>query len=99
MVKGITYICVKRHGKPLKFYTPIQQHNNRACRHGNHGGLITQATYHFIQISTHLPGQNGRHFTDDIFSCIFVNEKFCILIKISLKFVPEGPIDNDPALI
>ena len=23
-----------------------------------------------------------------------MNEKFCILIKISLKFVPKGPIDN-----
>ena len=26
------------------------------------------------------PGQNGRHFADDIFRCNFVNEKFCILI-------------------
>ena len=26
--------------------------------------------------------------------CIFMNEKFCILIKISLKFVPKGPIGN-----
>ena len=23
-----------------------------------------------------LPGQNGRHFADDIFRCIFVNEFF-----------------------
>ena len=29
----------------------------------------------------------------------FVNEKFCILIEISLKFVPMGPIDNNPALV
>ena len=36
---------------------------------------------------------------DDIFRCIFVNEKFCILIEISLKFVPKGPIDNNPALV
>ena len=35
------------------------------------------------------PGKNGRHFADDIFKCIFLNEKFCILIKISLKFVCE----------
>ena len=40
------------------------------------------------------PGQNVRHFADDIFKCIFVNEKFCILIKISLKFIPDGPIDK-----
>ena len=41
------------------------------------------------------PGQNGRYFADDIFRCIFMNESFCILIKISLKFVPRGPIDNN----
>ena len=46
------------------------------------------------------PGQNGRHFADDIFlKCIFVNEKFCILIKISLKFVPKGQFDKNPALV
>ena len=27
---------------------------------------------------------------DDIFKCIFVNGKFCILIKISPRFVPKG---------
>ena len=41
-----------------------------------------------------LPEQNGHNFTEDIFKCIFMNEKFCILIKISLEFVPKGPIDN-----
>ena len=30
---------------------------------------------------------------------LIVNEKFCILTKISLKFVPKGPIDNNPALV
>ena len=35
----------------------------------------------------------------DIFSCIFVNEKFCILIKISLNFVAKGPIDKNSALV
>ena len=45
------------------------------------------------------PGQNGRHFADDIFRCIFVNEKFCILIKISLMFVPKSLIDKNPTLI
>ena len=36
---------------------------------------------------------------DDIFKCISVNEKYFILIKISLKFVPKGPINNIPALV
>ena len=35
-------------------------------------------------------GQKSRHFADDICRCIFVNEKFCILIKTSLKFVRKG---------
>ena len=45
------------------------------------------------------PRQNGRHFPDDIFKCIFVNENVWILVKISLKFVPKGPINNIPALV
>ena len=31
---------------------------------------------------------------DDIFKLIFLNEKFCILIKLSLTFVPMGLIDS-----
>ena len=45
------------------------------------------------------PEQNGRHLADDNFRGIFVSEKFCILIKISLKFVPKGLIDSNPALV
>ena len=52
----------------------------------------------FVQMTT-LSFQNGHHFADNIFRCIFVSEKFCILIKISLKFVPKGQIDNNPALV
>ena len=36
---------------------------------------------------------------DDIFKCIFLNENIRISIKISLKFVPKGPINNTPALV
>ena len=32
------------------------------------------------------------------FKYIYMNEKFCISIQISVKFVPKGPIDNNPAL-
>ena len=45
------------------------------------------------------PRQNERHFVDDIFKCIFRNENVWILIKISLKFVPKGPINNFPTLV
>ena len=46
-------------------------------------------------IKSSPPGQNGHHFAD-IFKCIFMNQKFCISIRISLKFVHKGPIDNIP---
>ena len=57
----------------------------------------------FISILGHFntlrPRQNGRHFTDDVFKCVFVNENARILLKISVKFVSKVPFNNIPALI
>ena len=50
-------------------------------------------------LNTLRPRQNGRHFPDDILKCILFNENVSIPIKISLKFVHEGPINNIPALV
>ena len=36
---------------------------------------------------------------DDIFKCIFLNENVWISIKISLKLVFKGSINNIPALV
>ena len=52
-----------------------------------------------IFINSATTGQNGWHVTEDIFKCISVNEKFCISMKISLKFVPKSLIDDKPAFI
>ena len=43
--------------------------------------------------------QNGCQFPDDIFKCIFLTENAIIAIKISLKFVPKGSINNIPILV
>ena len=40
------------------------------------------------------PWQNGRRSADDTFKRIFLNENVRISIKISPKFVPEGPINE-----
>ena len=56
-------------------------------------------SYFVPVINSSPPVQNDRHFADDTFRCTFVNEKFYILIKISLNFVPKGPIDNNLALV
>ena len=52
-----------------------------------------------LWINTLRPRQNGRHFPDDIFKCIFLNESIWIAIGISLKFVPKGPVNNIPPLV
>ena len=45
------------------------------------------------------PRQNGRHFPDDIFKCIFFNENVWNSLKISWKFVPNNWINYIPALV
>ena len=52
-----------------------------------------------VGINTLRPRLNGRHFADDIFKRIFVNENAWISIKISLKFVPKVRINNIPTLV
>ena len=50
--------------------------------------------------SYHIEAETrGRHFADDTFKCIFFNENVGITIKISLKFVPNGPINNIPTVV
>ena len=64
--------------------------------------LVMQASLTMVRddISNTLrPRQNGRHFAEDTFNHIFVNENIRISIKFSLKFVPKGPINNIPSLV
>ena len=68
----------------------------KVCRCLSSVGNSFNYTYHFNSSPT---GQIVRHFADNIFRCIFMNEKFCILIRISLKFLPKRPIDNKSALV
>ena len=50
-------------------------------------------------INTLRARKNGRHFADDILKYILVNENDWIPIKIPLKFVPKGPVNNIQALV
>ena len=60
------------------------------------GGLYTGVA---LNVGPPPPEQNDRNFAYDIFKSISGNENFLFLIKISLKFVPSGPIDKDPVLV
>ena len=61
--------------------------------------VLENYTFRDLSVNTLRPRQNGRHFTDDIFKRIFLNENILIPIKISLKFVPKGSINIIPALV
>ena len=49
--------------------------------------------------NTQRSRQNGGHFVDASFRCIFLNENDCILIEFLLKFIAKGPIDNTSELV
>ena len=51
----------------------------------------------YILQLTHLP--KAAIFAQDNFKCILLNKNDKMLIRISLKFVPRGPIYNNPALV
>ena len=68
---------------------------NDAC--ATNGGSASNSS--LFNFNTLRPRQNGRHFPDDNLKHIFLNENVWISIKISLKYVPRGPINNIPALV
>ena len=80
------YTICKWHPVPFRWF--VGQYN-----------LSKALDKNFWVINTLRPRQNGRHFTDAIFKCIFLYEDVWIPIWISLKFVPKGPINNIPALV
>ena len=66
------------------------------------GWVITSHKMNVINypcLNTLRPRQNGRRFADDTSKRIFLNENVWISIKISLKFVPKGPIINIPSFV
>ena len=65
----------------------------------NHNTWYNEHKEYIISLNTLRPRQNGHHFRDDIFKCIFLNENAWISIKISLKFVPKVQINIIPALV
>ena len=63
------------------------------------GGQPSRVPHLDHLLNTLRPRQNGQHFPDGIFKCISLKEKVWIAIKISLKFVPKGPINTVPTLV
>ena len=69
---------------------------SESVNNGSRDGLVSLDGK--LLLNTLKPRQNERHFVDDTFKRIFLNDNVRISIKISLKFVPKGPIIIIPAL-
>ena len=66
---------------------------------GNYYVIWYSSTRPTDNVNSTPSGQNGRHFADDFFKYIIVNDKNFIFIQMSLKYAPKGPTDDNPALV
>ena len=90
-----------------KFHFQFSINCRSGCLNKLHGWTITFHRKQWMWLLIHVPipvntlrpRQNGRHVTDDIFKCIFLNENIWIPTKISLNYVSYGLIDNMAALV
>ena len=63
-------------------------------------GSLSDAAFNIGPFNSSPLDKMAAISANGIFKCIFMNEKFHILIRISLKFLPKGPINtNIPALV
>ena len=76
------------------FYVSLNKLKQTGCRWFEIIWCICDFTQNTLR-----PRQDGRHFADDIFKWVFLNEDLWISINVSLKFVPKDPINNIPALV
>ena len=83
-------------GSPVNILEKADRETSIARRRCVQAGSHQWDEHEYITLR---PRQNGRLFPDDNFKRIFVNENVWVSIKISLKFVPKGPINNIPALV
>ena len=79
--------------------TSTAKENGNHAHYANEKYSGRQGTEACELFNTLRPRRNEQYFADDIFKRIFFNENVWISIKISLKFVPKGPINNSPALV
>ena len=87
--------CQDFHFQPLNSAKMPKKSKSRVIKEK---GIGSVAEHKFSL--THLPLEKmAVILADDNFKCIFLNENDRIPIRISLKFVPRSPTDNEPALV
>ena len=110
----VLYMCHQhkhrdKHRHTQKTNTPGEKYHHLAIAADKHfyQSTLTSSYFPFLVviiisitiINSLRLRQNRRHFAEDVFKCNFLNGNVWIPIKISLKFVPTGPINNIPALV
>ena len=98
VTRGFDVFCDQRPNKWLSKQSWgwwFEMHSPPLWHHCNAKQMLhATATFNTLR-----PRYNGRHFADNMFKCIFLNENVWIPNKISLKFVSKGPINYIPALV
>ena len=61
--------------------------------------LTSVLTYFQLDLNILEPRKIRRHYANDIFKCIYLNENVFISIKISLDFILNSQINNIPSLV
>ena len=77
----------------------LASQNNFAQFAGHHQLAVAGLLRVDRTITTMVPDQNGRHFADDIFESILLNEHLSIQIKFQLEFASNGSFDDKSALV
>ena len=105
--RQVVFLCWMQDSKPEGLWNRISSRLNASWQTytyqttGPLHSLIAQPQRQGfpVVINTLRPRQNGCRLADDTFKCIFLNENVKISIKISLKLVPKGPINDNTALV
>ena len=96
----LQYFCCKFQSHVNDYSESFEKFDTQLTRFGSvlHNVLIRNLVWCKV-INSLRPRQNGRYNADDNFKCIFLNKNVWFPTKISLKFVPKGPINNIQELI
>ena len=94
VLNGMAFVCYPHH---IPSFIVRTRDDTMTPYINTPDGPHTDVLSHIVNTSRRM--QNGSHFTDGLFKSIFMNKNIWISIKMSLKFVRKGPINNIPAFV